>query len=149
MTQFEEFKQNLPEWDGNDRVAELMRFVIADTELVTFKHKQLDCTTVWPRFLVKYCIDEGRANIVIQGEQGIGKSTFVRWLCPFIENKEPQMTFMQIGNSLLFETQSEILPEIKPDNCGTDIFICHIKFLQFKYTQIDLEQLYAQILLNK
>lgn len=78
---FKEYFNNLPEWDGKDYILELSKMVKTDDE------------RFWQIALKKWLVgmvattikDNGKKNhtvIVLSGEQGIGKSTFIGRLLP-------------------------------------------------------------------
>ncbi|HJA86656.1 MAG TPA: virulence-associated E family protein, partial [Candidatus Bacteroides avicola] len=80
---FIHYFNNLPEWDGKDRVSELARRVSDDSLWINSFHRwMLACTVQW---MGKEAYSQ-RANsvapILISTQQGLGKSTFCRMLLP-------------------------------------------------------------------
>ena len=80
---FIHYFDNLPEWDGRDRVSELARRVSDDGLWINSFHRwMLACTAQW---MGKEAYSQ-RANsvapILISTQQGLGKSTFCRMLLP-------------------------------------------------------------------
>ena len=79
------------------------------------------------------------------GKQGIGKSTFARWLYPF-EQEEMIQIWKEVeivslpNNSLILETTEE-----KPLTFERTSY-CHLCEIDYSYTSIDIKQLYAQVL---
>ena len=82
---FQDWLQNLPEWDGQPRLARLLRtcFEIKDDqsplELVCWAGRFLVMGAVWRTLHPGAKLDE---MLVLVGEQGIGKSTLLRLLLP-------------------------------------------------------------------
>lgn len=78
---FHLYMQELPEWDGTDRVTPLLRKV-SDEEL------WLKGGRCWLRAMASQWLGEERTHanalmpVLISGEQGLGKSTFCRSLLP-------------------------------------------------------------------
>ena len=80
---FTAYFEQLPEWDGTDRVSELARRVSDDPVWVNGFHRwMLGLSAQWMQFNP----DNNRANsvapLLVSGRQGLGKSTFCRLLMP-------------------------------------------------------------------
>ena len=80
---FTAYFEQLPEWDGTDRVSELARRVSDDPVWVNGFHRwMLGLSAQW----MQYHIDDNRANsvapLLVSSQQGLGKSTFCRLLMP-------------------------------------------------------------------
>lgn len=139
MTDFEFFIATLPDWDGEDRVTELEKLV--KMQLVTYAGGGVGTSPV-KRLIIE--VIRKNTNIMFCGKQGIGKSTFARWLYPFEQEemmqrgKEVEMVSLP-NNSLIFETT-----EKKPPTFGRTSY-CHLKAIDYSYTNIDIKQLYAQV----
>lgn len=140
LTDFEFFIATLPDWDGKDRVAELEKLV--KMQLVVYAGGGVGTSPV--RKLIIEVIRKN-TNIMFCGKQGIGKSTFARWLYPF-EQEEMKQIWKEVeivslpNNSLILETTEE-----EPLSFGRTSY-CHIRDIDYSYTNIDIKQLYAQVL---
>ena len=140
LTDFEFFIATLPDWDGKDRVSELEKLV--KMQLVAYAGGGVGTSPV-KRLIIE--VIRKNTNIMFCGKQGIGKSTFARWLYPF-EQKEMIQRWKDVemvslpNNSLILETTEE-----KPLTFGRTSY-CHLKAIDYTYTSIDIKQLYAQIL---
>lgn len=140
LTDFEFFIATLPDWDCKDRVSELERLV--KMQLVVYTGGGVGTSPV--RKLIIEVIRKN-TNIMFCGKQGIGKSTFARWLYPFEQEemiqrwKEVEMVSLP-NNSLLMETTEE-----EPLTFGRTSY-CHLGEIDYSYTNIDIKQLYAQVL---
>ena len=80
---FTAYFEQLPEWDGTDRVSELARRVSDDRVWVNGFHRwMLGLSAQW----MQLNPDNNRANsvapLLVSGRQGLGKSTFCRLLMP-------------------------------------------------------------------
>lgn len=139
MTKFEEFIQTLPEWDGKDRVAEFSKCVEMRLAVYSGGGAGTSCIS---KLIIEVC--KKNTDIVFYGEQGIGKSTLIRWLYPF-EQKEITSPFhrteaSQIANgSIIIETTHE------PKSIREKTSYCFIDRIDYSYTNIDIKQLYAQV----
>ena len=139
MTDFEFFIATLPDWDGKDRVTELERLV--KMQLVVYTGGGVGTSPV--RKLIIEVIRKN-TNIMFCGKQGIGKSTFARWLYPF-EQEEMKQIWKEVemvslpNNSLILETTEE-----KPLTFERTSY-CHLCEIDYSYTSIDIKQLYAQV----
>ena len=162
MTDFERFISTLPEWDGKDRVSELEELVKAETiifdknknnptmpdsfeEFLRMNEDYRNYSDKWVNRVV-YGAVYGAANIIFCGQQGIGKSTLIRWLFPCDRVKIWQETkfdrgLMTNGTSI---GESEFLPDLSASYSGS--LICYVGKIDYSYTQIDIKQLYAQVL---
>ena len=81
---FTAYFEQLPEWDGTDRVSSLARRVSDDPVWVNGFHRwMLGLSAQW----MQYHTDGNRANsvapLLVSGRQGLGKSTFCRLLMPY------------------------------------------------------------------
>lgn len=151
MTEFEEFISTLPKWDDKDRVTELEKLVKAETKILNEKHgyRYRDYSNEWVRRVIREIL-RGITDIFFIGEQGLGKSTLIRYLLPFecvpyqgITNVETILTANCLGVH-----EAERVPNQLPDDYSGTL-ICHIKDIDYSYTDIDLKQLYAQVLAEK
>lgn len=73
-------------WDGRDRFAELAQYVATEQAAIDGENP----VTVWVRHWLVNAVGKcytQRQNVVLvlDGGQGVGKSTLVRWLCPLPE----------------------------------------------------------------
>lgn len=140
MTDFEFFIATLPDWDGKDRVTELEKLV--KMQLVAYAGGGVGTSPV-KRLIIE--VVRKNTNIMFCGKQGIGKSTFAKWLYPF-EQKEMIQRWKEVeivslpNNSLILETT-----EKNPPTFGRTSY-CHLKAIDYSYTNIDIKQLYAQVL---
>ncbi len=147
MTEFEFFIACLPEWDGKDRVTELEKLVKAETKILNDKigYRYRDYSDKWVRRVIREIL-RGVTDIFFIGEQGLGKSTLIRYLLPFeyvpyqeITNVETILTVHCVSVH-----EAERVPNQLPDDYSGTL-ICHIKDIDYSYTDIDLKQLYAQV----
>jgi predicted P-loop ATPase len=80
---FTEYFDNLPEWDGKDRVGELAKRVSEKELWVSSFHRwMLGVATQWMNFHSESTRANCVAPLLISTEQGWGKSTFCRMLLP-------------------------------------------------------------------
>lgn len=143
MTQFEEFITTLPEWDSKDRIAELTRRIKINLSLYDMDDETVQRSTVMVNFLKALF---HRIDTVIVGKQGIGKSTFIRWIYPFIDGERlPQdredVTLYIIANKVLILECNEFIPL----KVSGKVLICEIIDIDYSYIDIDIKQLYAQV----
>lgn len=146
MTEFEFFIACLPEWDGRDRVSELETRV--KTKITFYEEKKHETGYIinFAR-LLKECCSDNRNRIIfltLAGKQGIGKSTFARWLFPF------SYSFTEKNRSGLGANDVVVIEE---EEYSTDTYspyindiVCEIFAIDYSYTNIDIKQLYAQVL---
>lgn len=140
LTDFEFFIATLPDWDGKDRVTELERLV--KMQLVVYAGGGVGTSPV-KRLIIE--VIRKNTNIMFCGKQGIGKSTFARWLYPF-EQEEMIQIWKEVeivslpNNSLILETTEE-----EPLTFERTSY-CHLCEIDYSYTNIDIKQLYAQVL---
>ena len=147
MTQFEEFITTLPEWDSKDRVTELEKLVKAEIKIFYTKIGFTQYPYAWPRILIKKIL-QGVTDIFFVGEQGVGKSTLISYLFPFKHEMYPafKAEARLIGNGVVvYET--EFMPTLSVGH--SESLICYIGDIDYSYTEIDVKQLYAQVLKNK
>lgn len=143
MTQFKEFITTLPEWDGKDRIAELTRRIKINLSLYDMNDETVQRSTVMVNLLKALF---HRIDTVIVGKQGIGKSTFIRWIYPFIDGERlPQdredVTLYIIANKVLILECNEFIPL----KVSGKVLICEIIDIDYSYIDIDIKQLYAQV----
>lgn len=77
---FEDYLNNLPEWDGNDYIAELAKSVVTTQP----KHFEF-CLRKWLVAMVASLLDENVVNhtaIILSGPQGIGKTSWFHTIIP-------------------------------------------------------------------
>lgn len=140
LTDFEFFIATLPDWDGKDRVTELERLV--KMQLVVYAGGGVGTSPV-KRLIIE--VIRKNTNIMFCGKQGIGKSTFARWLYPF-EQEDMKQIWKEVeivslpNNSLIMETTEEKPPLLNKTS------YCYITAIDYSYTEIDIKQLYAQVL---
>jgi predicted P-loop ATPase len=80
---FTEYFDNLPEWDGKDRVSELAKRVSEEELWVSSFHRwMLGVAAQWMNFHSESARANCVAPLLISTEQGWGKSTFCRMLLP-------------------------------------------------------------------
>lgn len=148
MTQFEYFRRSLPEWDGKNRVAELESKIKAT---ITFHKtcKALEHINIM-RMLKECCGDNSNRVLFLtfSGKQGIGKSIFARWLFPFsylfAKSALPYQDWTgMIANEVII-VEKEELPKNMFSPYINDI-VCEITEIDYSYINIDIKQLYAQI----
>lgn len=119
MTDFEFFIATLPDWDGEDRVTELEKLV--KMQLVTYAGGGVGTSPV-KRLIIE--VIRKNTNIMFCGKQGIGKSTFARWLYPFEQEemmqrgKEVEMVSLP-NNSLILETTEKNLLHLEELHIAT------------------------------
>lgn len=145
MTQFKEFITALPEWDSIDRVAELTRRIKINLSLYDKDDETLQHSTLIVNLLKALF---HRIDTVIVGKQGIGKSTFIRWIYPFIDEERPPQdredgTLYIIANKVLILECKELFP-LRVEDCDK-VLVCEIININYSYTNIDVKQLYAQV----
>lgn len=152
MTQFEEFITALPEWDGKNRVAELEARIKAT---ITFSSENKEVEHIDIVRLIKECCCRDNSDrictLTFYGVPGVNKRAFVRWLLPFSRlYKKTQFhnnrTGLIANDISIFEIKK--LPRYVPTRWTNDIYLEIIE-LDCSYTDIDIKQLYAQILKNK
>lgn len=140
LTDFEFFIATLPDWDGKDRVTELERLV--KMQLVVYAGGGVGTSPV-KRLIIE--VIRKNTNIMFCGKQGIGKSTFARWLYPF-EQEEMIQRWKDVeivslpNNSLIMETTLD-----EPLYFGRTSY-CYLGEIDYTYTGIDIKQLYTQVL---
>lgn len=152
MTQFEEFISTVPKWDGTDRVTELKRLANVTITMYARNKARRDANSV--RTLIEeVCRDNSHrfCYFTFYGKQGIGKSFFARWLFPFYEEETPfpfheRWTGMVTNGCLIMESEDRPsrVPSLFADNML--YILCEIEAIDFSYTNIDIKQLYAQVL---
>lgn len=145
MTQFEEFITTLPEWDGKDRVSELEKLVKIETKIF---YADIGYCREYPRVWVRRIIRRvlhGVTDIFFVGEQGIGKSTLISYLFPVEYEIYPdsKTEARVIGKSVIVH-EVEYVPNLSVWYSGS--LICYIRDIDYSYTDIDIKQLYAQVL---
>lgn len=144
MTRFKEFITTLPEWDGKDRVSELEKLVKIETKIF---YSDIGYCREYPRVWVRKTIRrilQGTTDIFFVGEQGIGKSTLISYLCPFKHEMYPafKAEARLIGNGVVvYET--EFMPTLSVGYSRS--LVCYIRDIDYSYTDIDIKQLYAQV----
>lgn len=147
MTQIEEFMATLPEWDGKDRVTELEKLVKAETKILDENngHRYRDYSDKWVRRVIREIL-RGVTDIFFIGEQGCGKSTLIRYLLPFEYVPYQGMTNAEtiLTANCISVHEGEWVPNQLPDDYSGSL-ICHIRDIDYSYTNIDIKQLYAQV----
>jgi predicted P-loop ATPase len=84
---FEEYFNNLPEWDGVDHIEQLSRFIHVQ-EISKDSQERIRFVNMFIKMLVRSvaCSLEVDFNkhcfTVVHEKQSSGKTTFMRWLCP-------------------------------------------------------------------
>lgn len=144
MTQFEEFITTLPEWDGKDRVTELEKLVKIETKIF---YADIGYCREYPRVWVRRIIRrilQGTTDIFFVGEQGIGKSILISYLCPFKHEMYPDLKTEArlIGKSVVVH-ETELMPNLSVWYSGC--LVCYIRDIDYSYIDIDIKQLYAQV----
>ena len=152
LTDFEFFIATLPDWDGKDRVTELQNLVNAAITVYD-KGKEVRFTNR-VRVLIEECFKDNYnrvCNLMFCGKQGMGKSTFARWLFPFYkqETRSPYNEYWtgMVANECLI-MESEERPSCVSSPYTEDI-LCELKVIDYSYTGIDIKQLYAQVLAER
>ena len=146
LTDFEFFIATLPDWDGKDRVKELEELVQADT--VVFDKSEGgyygNYSSKWVRRVISQ-VFRGGTDIIFSGKQGIGKSNLIRYLFPFEFTVMPNSPTEErlIANHVGIH-EVEKLSNVPTEYSGG--LICFLGNIDLSYTQIDIEQLYAQVL---
>jgi predicted P-loop ATPase len=82
---FKQYFENLPKWDGKDRVTPLAQRVSKDNEVWTgfaFHRWMLAATAQWMNFQQGKARANCVAPLLVSEVQGLGKSTFCRMLLP-------------------------------------------------------------------
>lgn len=147
MTQFEKFTTTLPKWDGKDRVTELEKLVKAETKILDENngHRYRDYSDKWVRRVIREIL-RGVTDIFFIGEQGCGKSTLIRYLLPFEYVPYQGMTNAEtiLTANCISVHEGEWVPNQLPDDYSGSL-ICHIRDIDYSYTDIDIKQLYAQV----
>lgn len=147
MTDFEFFIACLPEWDGKDRVTELEKLVKAETKILDENngHRYRDYSDKWVRRVIREIL-RGVTDIFFIGEQGCGKSTLIRYLLPFEYVPYQGMTNAEtiLTANCISVHEGEWVPNQLPDDYSGSL-ICHIRDIDYFYTNIDIKQLYAQV----
>lgn len=144
LTDFEFFIATLPEWDGKDRVTELEKLVKAGLAICIDRNYVY--ISNWVKGLIIHTCVRGK-DIIINGDQGIGKSTLTRFLFPFEKTEVPPqckgdigITTIENGASFIETEDVSMLPTSK-----YGLSILNIKSIDYSYIQIDIKQLYAQV----
>lgn len=137
---FIQFMNSLPEWDGKDRVVEFENFV--SMSLIVYSGGGCGTSCI-SKLIIEVC--KKNTDIVFCGIQGMGKSTLLRWLYPFeqteITSPYHRTEAREIPNgSILIETTHEL------KNIRKKTSYCYFRQIDLAYTQIDIKQLYAQVL---
>lgn len=137
---FTQFMNSLPKWDGKDRVLEFENFV--SMSLIVYSGGGCGTSCI-SKLIIEAC--KKNTDIVFCGIQGIGKSTLLRWLYPFeqteITSPYHRTEAKEIPNgSILIETTHEL------KNVRKKTSYCYFRQIDLSYTQIDIKQLYAQVL---
>lgn len=145
LTDFEFFIATLPDWDGKDRVSELEKLVKIETKIFYADIgycREYPC--VWVRRIIRRTL-HGVTNIFFVGEQGIGKSTLISYLFPFEYEIYPDLkTEARLIANCVSVHEVEYVPNLSVWWSGS--LICHIRDIDYSYTDIDIKQLYAQVL---
>lgn len=144
LTDFEFFIATLPDWDGKDRVSELQRFVKAGFAICIDRNYVY--ISNWVEGSIIHTCVRGK-DIIINGDQGIGKSTLTRFLFPFEKTEVPPqckgdigITTIENGASFIETEDVSMLPASK-----YGLSILNIESIDYSYTNIDIKQLYAQV----
>ena len=145
MTQFEEFITTLPDWDGKDRVRELEKLVKIETKIFyADRGYRQDYPLVWLRRIIIRTL-QGSTDIFFVGEQGIGKSTLISYLFPYEHEMYPDLkTEARLIANCVSVHEVEFMPNLPVRYSGS--LICYIRNIDYSYTDIDIKQLYAQVL---
>lgn len=145
LTEFEFFIATLPDWDGKDRESELEELVKAGLAICIDRNYVY--ISNWVEVSIIHTCVRGK-DIIINGDQGIGKSTLTRFLFPFEKTEVPPQCKGDIGIATIengasfIETEDvSMLPASK-----YGIPILNIESIDYSYTNIDIKQLYAQVL---
>lgn len=145
LTDFEFFIATLPDWDGKDRVSELEKLVKAGFAICIDRNYVYISNWV-EESIIHTCV-RGK-DIIINGDQGIGKSTLTRFLFPFEKTEVPPqckgdigITTIENGASFIETEDVSMLPASK-----YGLSILNIESIDYSYTNIDIKQLYAQVL---
>ena len=144
LTDFEFFIATLPEWDSKDRVAELEKLVKAGLAICIDRNYVY--ISNWVEVSIIHTCIRGK-DIIINGDQGIGKSTLTRFLFPFEKTEVPPqckgdigITTIENGASIIETEDVSIIPASK-----YGFPILNIESIDYSYTNIDIKQLYAQV----
>lgn len=144
LTDFEFFIATLPDWDGKDRVAELEKLVKAGLAICIDRNYVYISNWVEVS-IIHTCVRN--KDIIINGDQGIGKSTLTRFLFPFEKTEVPPqckgdigITTIENGASFIETEDVSMLPASK-----YGLPILNIESIDYSYTNIDIKQLYAQV----
>lgn len=137
---FIHFMRYLPKWDGKDRVEEFKKLV--PMYLVVYSGGGCGTSCI-SKLIIEVC--KKNTDIVFCGTQGVGKSTLIRWLYPFEQTEIPSPYHRTEARrtpngSILIETTHE------PKNVRKKTSYCYLEQIDLSYTQIDIKQLYAQVL---
>lgn len=148
LTEFEFFIAYLPDWDGKDRVTELEKLVKAETKILDENkgYRYRDYSDKWVRRVIRE-IRQGVTDIFFIGEQGCGKSTLIRYLLPFECLPYPEITNAEtiLTANCVSVHEAEQVPNRLPDDYSGSL-ICYIRDIDYSYIDIDIKQLYAQVL---
>lgn len=144
LTDFEFFIATLPEWDNKDRVSELEKLVKIETKIF---YSDIGYCREYPRVWVRRIIRrilQGTTDIFFVGEQGIGKSTLISYLCPFKHEMYPDLkTEARLTGKGVVVHETELMPNLSVWYSGC--LVCYIRDIDYSYTNIDIKQLYAQV----
>ena len=144
LTDFEFFIATLPDWDGKDRVSELEKLVKIETKIF---YSDIGYCREYPRVWVRRIIRrilQGTTDIFFVGEQGIGKSTLISYLCPFKHEMYPDLkTEARLTGKGVVVHETELMPNLSVWYSGC--LICYIRDIDYSYIDIDIKQLYAQV----
>ena len=144
LTDLEFFIATLPDWDGKDRVSELEELVKAGLTIYIDRNVYI---SNWVEVSIIHTCVRGK-DIIINGDQGIGKSTLTRFLFPFEKTEVPPQCKGDIGIATIENGASFIETEdvsmLPASKYGLPIL--NIESIDYSYTGIDIEQLYAQVL---
>lgn len=145
LTDFEFFIATLPDWDGKDRVSELEKLVKIGTKIFYADIGYCrEYPRVWVRRIIRRIV-EGVTDIFFVGEQGIGKSTLISYLFPFEHEIYPDLkTEARLIANCVSVHEVEYMPNLPTEYSGC--LICYIGDIDYSYTNIDIKQLYAQVL---
>ncbi len=150
MTEFKFFIACLPEWDGKDRVTELEKLVKAETKILDENdenkgYRYRDYSDKWVRRVIREIL-RGVTDIFFIGEQGIGKSTLIRYLLPFECLPYQSITNAEtiLSANCISVHEAERFPNQLPDDYSGSL-ICYLSEIDYSYTNIDIKQLYAQV----
>lgn len=145
LTDFEFFIATLPDWDGKDRVSELEKLVKIETKIFYVdKGYCRDYPYVWLRRIIIRTF-QGVTDIFFVGKQGIGKSTLISYLFPFEHEIYPDLkTEARLTANCVSVHEVEYMPNLPAKYSGS--LICYIGDIDYSYMNIDIKQLYAQVL---